>query len=152
MSDAATVGSIMTRHVVTITMDDSLRRVREIFNSVWFHHLVVVDAGRVVGVLSDRDLLRNLSPFVGKTTERTQDRHTLDKRAHQAMTRRLVSCRAETTLADAGRMMMDFRVSCLPVLDPAGACVGIVTMRDIMNWAMVRCAGGPDACALPEAA
>lgn len=147
-----TVGTIMTRHVVTVSMEDSLRHVRDVFESVRFHHLVVVDHGRVMGVLSDRDLLKHLSPFVGKTTERVQDVSTLNKRVHQVMSRRLVSCREGTMLAEAGRLMLDHRVSCLPVVDEAGACVGIVTLRDFAAWSLVACAGDETACKLPEAA
>jgi len=147
-----TVASIMTRHVITVSMDDALRKVRDVFESCRFHHLVVTEKGRVVGILSDRDLLKNISPFVGKISERTQDLHTLDKRVHQIMTRRLVWCSDQTTLGEAGRLMLDHGVSCLPVLDHAGHCVGIVTMRDMLAWAMVRCIGFEDSCQVPRAA
>jgi acetoin utilization protein AcuB len=152
MPDSTTVEAIMTRHVVTVTMDDSLAHIREIFQSVRFHHLVVMENGRVVGVISDRDLLKNLSPFVGKINERNQDRYTLERKVHQIMGRRLVSCRLAMLVADAARLMLDSRVSCLPVLDGGGECVGIVTMRDVLNWSLVECTGGKDSCPLPKAA
>jgi acetoin utilization protein AcuB len=142
----------MTRHVITVSMDDSLRKVREVFESCRFHHLVVTEHGRVVGIISDRDLLKHISPFVGKISERTQDAHTLEKRVHQIMTRRLVWCSAQSTLGEAGRLMLDHTVSCLPVLDHAGHCVGILTMRDMLAWAMVRCLADQDTCAVPRAA
>lgn len=151
MSDATTVGSIMTCHVTAVTMDTSLREVREIFESVKFHHLVVVENGRVTGVISDRDLLKHLSPFVGKVTERAQDASTLNRRVHQVMSRRLVSCKPTTSLREAGEIMLDQRVGCLPVLDAAGACVGIVTMRDMLSWSLVECAGECDTCQLRKA-
>ena len=147
-----TVETIMTRHVTTVSMDDSIRHVREVFQSVRFHHLVVVDGERIAGVISDRDLLKHISPFVGKITERNQDRYTLDRKVHQVMSRRLVSCSPDTALKDAGRLMLDHRVSCLPVLADAGRCVGILTLRDLLNWSMVQCAGGEDTCRLPAAA
>ena len=43
-------------------------------------------------------------------------------------------------------------VSCLPVLDSEGKCVGIVAAHDLLGWCMVRCAGAPDSCAVPWAA
>lgn len=151
-ANAPTVGTIMTKHVVTVSMDDTLWHVREVFSSVKFHHLVVMEQGRVAGVLSDRDLLKNISPFVGKVTERTQDSYTLQRKVHQIMSRRLVWCSPETTLKDAGRMMLDQRVSCLPVLDSHGHCVGIITIRDILSWSLVQCAGDETSCRLPHAA
>lgn len=152
MSTVPTVETIMTRHVVTVSMDDTLRQVRELFQSVRFHHLVVIDKDLVVGVISDRDLLKNISPFVGKFTERTQDSFTLSRKVHQIMSRRLVSCRPDQSLGEAGRMMLDNQVSCLPILDGAGACVGIVTLRDLLEWSLVQCAGQADSCPLPKAA
>jgi acetoin utilization protein AcuB len=151
-SPGPTVESIMTRHVITVSMDDTLRHVRDLFRSVKFHHLVVMENGSVAGVLSDRDLLKNVSPFVGKVTERTQDSFTLAKKVHQIMSRRLVSCGPDMTLAEAGRLMLDRQVSCLPVLDRAGQCVGIVTMRDILSWSLVQCLGESASCPLPRAA
>lgn len=152
MERGPTVGTIMTRHVVTVSMDDTVKHVREVFESVRFHHLVVLEGGRVVGVVSDRDLLRHLSPFVGKINERVQDSNTLERKVHQIMSRRLVSCGEGTTLAEAGRLMLDHRVSCLPVLTVSGACAGIVTMCDVMEWSLVACAGRETSCPLPKAA
>lgn len=58
-----TVGDPMTRHIVSVSMDDPLQRVRAAFEAYGFHHLLVIENERLVGVISDRDLLRNLSPF-----------------------------------------------------------------------------------------
>jgi acetoin utilization protein AcuB len=146
------VETIMTRRVVRVKMDDSLRDVRDIFERSGFHHLVVVDGRRVVGLVSDRDLLKNISPFVGKMSEREQDAFTLLRRVHQIMTRKLVSCAPSATLAEAGRLMLDLKVSCLPVLDARGACVGILTMRDLLAWSLVKCAGDDDRCPVDRAA
>lgn len=146
------VGTIMTRKVVTVSMDASLREVREIFDHSGFHHLVVVDDSRVVGVVSDRDLLKNISPFVGKLSERHQDAFTLQRRVHQIMSRALVSCTPETTLARAGRLMLDHKVSCLPVLGDTGSCVGILSVRDLLSWSLIRCAGDEDRCGIDRAA
>ncbi len=152
MSDVPTIETIMTRHVVTVNMDDTVGHVRELFKSVRFHHLVVMEQGRAVGVLSDRDLLKNISPFVGKVTERSQDRFTLDRHVHQIMSRRLVSCGPSATVAEAARLMLDHRVSSLPVLDDKGHCLGIVSLRDVVGWALVQCAGGSNTCSINKAA
>ncbi|MCB9846007.1 MAG: CBS domain-containing protein [Phycisphaeraceae bacterium] len=130
------VSSIMSRDVVTVSMDDSLRTVQRLFQEHAFHHLVVVEDGRVVGVISDRDLLKNVSPFMGKMGEQSRDRATLDRRVHQIMSRRLVSVGEGTSLADASLQMLNHRVSCLPVLDANGACRGIVTWRDMLIWSL----------------
>jgi len=57
------LGNLMTARIVTVEMDDRLEVVKEIFDTMHFHHLLVIDEHRKLsGVLSDRDLLRALSP------------------------------------------------------------------------------------------
>lgn len=139
-----TLADIMTATVVTVSMDDSLRSIRHIFEEHKFHHVVVVHAGRAVGIISDRDVLKNLSPFIGKLSERVQDVECLNRRAHQIMTRRLIFAAPETPIGDALAMMIERDISCLPVIDGQGRCVGIVTSRDMLRWCT--------ACYAPRAA
>src|SRR6266705_3465427 len=122
-----TVAEIMTRDVITVEMDDSVDRARRFFEARGFHHLLVVDGGRLVGVVSDRDLLRTLSPFVGKSTEREQDAATLRRRIHLIMSRRLVTVTSEMSVEDAARSMLTNKVSCLPVVDAQSRPIGVVT-------------------------
>lgn len=125
----------MTAPPVTIGMDDTLRTVRRIFQERKFHHLIVMDEGQVVGVLSDRDLLKRLSPFVGvQLSERQQDVDTLRTKAHQMMTRQLVAVEPDVPLGHAARLMIRRNVSCLPVIDASGSLVGILTLRDLARW------------------
>ncbi len=132
------VEQVMTRRVVTVSMDDTVATVREIFETYGFHHLIVEENGQVVGVISDRDLLRNLSPFVGKMNERPQDLFLERRRVHQIMTRKLIAVSPDTSLLEAAIKMLDDRVSCLPVVDARMRCVGILTMRDLLTWSL-RC-------------
>jgi len=81
------VFSIMTNRVATVEMDDSLRIIHGIFCYAKFHHLLVVDNHKLVGVISDRDLLKANSPFLGTPAERPQDTARLSRKAHQIMTR-----------------------------------------------------------------
>jgi acetoin utilization protein AcuB len=134
------VGDIMTRHVLCVRMDDTLATVRELFERHQMHHLLVLESGRLVGVISDRDLLKNLSPFVGKAlSERPQDLATLHRRVHQIMTRKLVSTTPDTPIGNAAELMLAHRISCLPVVNEQGKPIGIVTWRDLLR-AMVSTA------------
>lgn len=125
------VQDVMSRHVITIDMDRTLEDVRRVFEAAPFHHLVVMEDRQVVGVVSDRDLLENLSPFLGKMAERSQDVASMNRRAHQIMTRHPRTVAPESSVADAGGLMLRERISCLPVVDDAGALVGILTLRDV---------------------
>jgi len=130
------VRDAMTRHVITISMDATLADVREIFEAAAFHHLIVTENRRVVGVLSDRDLLENLSPFVGKMSEQMRDIARLNRKVHQVMSRTLRTTSAESLLVDAGEVMIHNRISCLPVIGDGGKAAGILTIRDIATVAV----------------
>lgn len=129
-----TLRQVMSPQVVTVSMDDSLRVVRQLFEQHRFHHLLVVEGRKLVGVISDRDLLRHLSPFLGHDlAERTQDLATLNKRAHQIMTRAPISAFPDTTIEQAIELILQHRISCLPVVDEKSHPVGIVSWRDLLK-------------------
>lgn len=134
-----TIADIMTKPPVTIDMDTTMGEVQAIFEQHRFHHLIVNgDNGHCVGVVSDRDLFQTLSPFVGKMSERTADANLLKRKAHQVMSRSLVTVRSNTLLRAAARVMLDRSISCVPVVDQRNNCIGIVTIRDIVRWAIER--------------
>ncbi len=127
------IGRIMTIRVVTIEMDDSLEVVRDIFKKVRFHHLLVVDNEKLVGIISDRDMLKAVSPFVGTMSETTRDQATLNKRAHQIMSHHPVTVRSSCSLQEAAQLMLARGVSCLPVTTMNGEVLGIVTWKDVLR-------------------
>ena len=128
------LGDIMTKSVVTVHMDDTLERIRDIFEESKFHHLLVIDEGKLVGVISDRDLLKHLSPFIGTVwMERRQDVNTLKRTAHQIMQRRPVVAHESMPIDEATDLVLRERVSCLPIVFPDRRVCGIVTWRDLLQ-------------------
>ena len=128
-----TVGEIMSSKVVTVEMDDSLEVIRDIFRKVKFHHLIVVDGKKIVGIISDRDLLKAISPYVDTMSETNRDRATLEKRAHQIMSHYPVTVQKSCQIQTAAKLMLDRRVSCLPVTRPDGIIGGVVTWNDVVR-------------------
>jgi len=124
---------LMSSRLVTIGPDDSVAEVRRLFDEHGFHHILVVESHRLVGIVSDRDLLRNLSPFINKLAERPQDLALLNRRVHQIMGRRPITVHPDATIDEAACFMQMHHVSCLPILDAAGRPVGIVTRTDLLR-------------------
>ncbi len=127
------INEIMVRRLATIRMDDDVKRVKDLFEEHGFHHLLVLEKGRLLGVVSDRDLLRNLSPFIGKLAEKPRDLATLNRRVHQIMTRKPITVSPETSVEAAVDVMLEQHVSCLPVVTEDGNLVGIVSSRDLLS-------------------
>jgi len=123
------VSEVMTKKVVKVEMDDRLTLVKEILDSAPFHHLLVVEDNRLQGVISERDLLRCLSPFLGTKAESAKDINTIKQRAHQVMTRSPLTIKSSVNVRDALTLMLEHTVGCLPVVDNE-EIVGIFTLHD----------------------
>jgi len=130
---------IMVTEVITVGMDEGLEIVRVLFERSHFHHVLVLDEdGTLVGVVSDRDLLKALSPFISTLAERPQDLQTLKRRVHQIMSHRPVTAVRNGSVRDAAALMLKNQISCLPIVRPDQTVEGIVTWKDILKWLMER--------------
>ena len=127
------VEKIMSKRIVTVERDDSLKVVKEIFDNARFHHLLVVESGKLFGVISDRDLLKALSPNIGTAVETTKDASTLNKRVHQIMTRKPVTLSPNAPFYVAIGIFNNHNISCIPVVDDENKPVGIISWRDILK-------------------
>src|SRR5487761_1531242 len=103
----------MSTSVVTVSMDDSLSTINEIFDRHGFHHVLVVEEGRLVGIVSDRDLLKALSPHLGTASETARDLASLNRRAHQIMSRKLITLGRDADIHDAIATFNRNRISCI---------------------------------------
>ena len=129
------IRDIMTTRVATVSMDDRLSVIKDIFEQAHFRHLLVLEEGELVGVISDRDLFRAISPYLDSEAEMNRDTETLTKRAHQIMSRQLITIASPLTVRDGVKLMLEKGVSCLPVLEN-GALVGIISWKDFLKAAL----------------
>ena len=129
-----TVEQIMTQEVFKVSMDDTIGTIRGILKSAGFHHLLVVDGRQyLVGILSDRDILRVISPFLGTLSENTRDTSVLNRKVHQIMTRNPVKVQKNTNIKQAANILLSKNISCLPVVSSYGEIKGIITWKDILR-------------------
>lgn len=124
---------IMSTRLVTVQVDDPVSTVKEIFENVKFHHVLVVDNDKLVGIVSDRDLFKAISPWVGTDEARARDKACLTRRVHQIMSRKPICVSPDTDLRDVIKLFNHNRISCLPVVDDQGHAVGILSWRDILK-------------------
>ena len=129
------VGEIMSARVAVLSFDDNLLTVHGIFSKVKFRHLPVVeDDGTIIGILSDRDFLRHVSPFFGTINEQNRDKEIMARRVGTVMTRNPICVFLDTSIIDAVKMMNERKISCLPIVERGSMrLLGIVTWKDVVR-------------------
>ena len=127
------VKKIMNPNLVVVGMEDTVARMQELFEEHRFHHVLVTERGILKGIVSDRDILKAVSPYVGTPSEQTRDTSTLFRRAHQVMTRDPITLSPEASLADAISLFNRHNISCLPVVSQGNQPLGVVSWRDILR-------------------
>ena len=128
------VRGFMTRDVTALDRNQPLDDVDDLIALKHVRHFPVVDEGRVIGVVGERDLLRSaLAQALGYGTKaRRTLMHTL--RVKDVMSEPAATIAPTTTARDAARLMVEQRVVCLPVVE-RGLLVGLVTEGDLLRQA-----------------
>lgn len=128
------VRDIMSDKIVTISADDTLSTVEDIMTLGRVRHMPVVNGGQLVGVVSERDLLRaslsNLSAF-GSEHRRA---FLYGVEIRRVMSEPPVVIDPDATIAEAASVMADRKIGCLPVVDPVGNLVGMLTETDVLGY------------------
>ena len=128
------VRDIMSEKIVTIRADDTLSTVEDIMTLGHVRHIPVVQGGRLVGVVSERDLLRaslsNLSEF--GNDERRAFLYGVE--IQRVMSEPPVVIDPEATVEKAASVMADRKIGCLPVVDAHGTLLGMLTETDVLRY------------------
>jgi CBS domain-containing protein len=126
----------MTREVLTVAPHETLDRPWEVMRVHRIRHLPVVDGtGRLVGLVTHRDLLAAAQSSLSFATEAERVRLLRLAQVTDIMETHLSTAAPEEPAAAVGRRMARHKIGCLPVLDGGGGLVGIVTEEDFLVWA-----------------
>ena len=130
--DAILVRDVMEEKVVTISVGDRLSTVEDIMTLGGVRHMPVVRAGRLVGVVSERDLLRaSLSSLDPRRQERRAFLEAID--ISQVMSAPPVVVDSDAPVEEAARIMADNKIGCLPVVQ-GEELVGMLTETDLLRY------------------
>ena len=127
------VSNIMTPNPLTVTPRNAIRTAVNLMREGGFRRLPVVDRGRLVGIITDRDLRRAAnSPFVVR--EQWYDNFILDHiEVGSCMTPNPVTVGPAEPVAEAARLMRNHKIGGLPVVSE-GQLIGIVTETDLLDF------------------
>jgi CBS domain-containing protein len=122
---AATVADLMVRNVLTVEPSDTIGEAAEKMDAANVGAVVVVeDMVRIVGIVTERDLMRAVAARA----------RAAEARVRQWMTPNPVTIEPETSVEDAAQVMFDNNFRHLPVVKD-GRPLGIVSLRLLSRWA-----------------
>ena len=127
------IADVMTPNPVTISPSNSLRTAKRLMEEGNFRRLPVVEGGRLVGIITDRDLRLALnSPLVLR--DKWYDSYLLDHMSVEAcMTPDPITIAPDAPLDEAIRLLIERKFSGLPVVKD-GQVVGIITVTDLLEY------------------
>ncbi len=140
-----TVQEIMTEKVVCLKLRHTVAKAIEVLREKNFRHLPIVDGqGKLVGIVSDRDVLWHLPPARKRPTSQSKPFHgdlfevdpkimILKLPLARIMTWDVTCIPPSCNVCDAAETLCKMRVSCLPVVDEGKKLCGIVTVTDLMR-------------------
>lgn len=135
------VSAVMTRGPITVTSQHSLEQALDLMDRNDFRHLPVVDEGRLLGIVSERDLLEGLGRMPGAPS--TSERRVGDRPGSvgEIAHRNVRSVSPGTPLDAVASVLVGLGIGCLPVLE-GDKLTGIVTEMDVLAHFRDSCRSG----------
>ena len=112
---------LMKKNPITITPDKPISEAAKIFYDLRIHRLPVVDKGRLVGIVTPTDLLREIRTMKTKKT------------AIDSIRAACVTCYKDDPLSYVVAAMKISGVTAMPVLNERGIIIGLITDRDLFS-------------------
>ena len=127
------VRDIMATEVVTLKADEELSLASDIMTLARIRHLPVVEDGRLAGIITQRDLYKaSLASVVGYDFGE-QRVHLETVTIKDVMIRDVFTIGPDVDIRDAGRIMLENKIGCLPVVHD-DVLLGLVTETDILQF------------------
>ncbi len=127
------VKEIMMGSPVTLGPEDTLDLVNDVISLGRIRHIPVLHDGRLVGIISERDLMGNAVPAIFGLKQKSKSALLKTYRIKEFMKKKVVTVAPDTPIKDAAHLMVQKKIGCVPVLSE-GSLVGLVTATDILRY------------------
>jgi CBS domain-containing protein len=127
------VENVMTRDYVSVEPGERLDFVDDVMQLGRIRHMPVLEGGKLVGIVSQRDLLAaSLSRALDFDAQQRRS-FMRSVEVSEVMSRNPITIAPGASLRDAARVLLRHRIGCLPVVDEAGTVVGLLTETDLLR-------------------
>jgi len=127
------VREIMMGSPVTLKSDDTLDLANDVISLGRIRHIPIVESGKLVGVLSERDLIGTAASEIFGLKQRTKSALLKTTLIKSVMKKRVITVEPDTSIKDAAHLMAERKIGCLPVVSE-GTLVGLVTTTDVLRY------------------
>ena len=128
------ISEIMTVELTTVSPTQSVGKIYETFEDVHYHHLPVTNESKLVGIISDRDVIRGISGYGGTARDDERNSQFMNRTAADIMTKEMITVDRSTSIDCASILLLENNISCLPVVDLDNKLEGILTWKDILRY------------------
>jgi CBS domain-containing membrane protein len=132
---AVTVRHLMAQNPATLGRNETLDLAESIMNLGRIRHMPVVDDGKIVGIVSQRDLFRSALISALGFGRKTTSALIKTIAIKEVMTEHVITISPEATVKEAARVMIEKKIGCLPVVEDQ-KLIGILTETDILRYVM----------------
>jgi CBS domain-containing protein len=133
LNAASTVRDIMTQNPATLERNETLDLAESVMNLGRIRHMPVVDDGKLVGILSQRDLFRSALITALGFGRKVTSALIKTIKAKEIMTEKVITISPNASIKDAARQMIDKKIGCLPVVEE-DRLIGLVTETDMLRY------------------
>ncbi len=124
----------MLEKLVVVEPHESIRYLAKLFDARSTHHLLVMENSVLLGIISDRDLLKAIHPNTFSDIASNTEENALNKTANQIMTPNPICINNERSIIVAAELMLEKGISALPVTDDNGRIMGLVSLKGIVSF------------------
>ena len=130
---AMTVRDLMAKNPAALERNETLDLAESVMNLGRIRHMPVVDEGKVVGIVSQRDMFRSALITSLGFGRKTTGALIKTIKIKEIMTEEVFTISPEASVKEAARQMMERKIGCLPVVE-GDRLIGIITETDILRY------------------
>jgi acetoin utilization protein AcuB len=131
---AVLASQIMTSPVHCLQPTDTYERARSLFQQSRYRHVPIVsDAGALVGIISDRDILREAAHIGEQLQPWLTELISQERTIAEFMTKRVLTATPQAEIRNVAKVLFEERIGGMPIVEESGKVVGIVTRSDILR-------------------
>lgn len=131
------VEDVMRKNLPLIAPNTSLYDALQLMKAQNIKHLIISSSNNIPeGLISDRDIKKIISPFIGTPKESEADKATLKIPVKSIAIKSIITCKIGDDIKKAIELMLQKNISCVPILDENNKIAGMITIVEVLKFVL----------------